>query len=394
MKYNLRIDDNYLKADWKDGEILQHTDVNELDIVVKTAINANYEDIQKILDGTYVVGSASGIDGATLSKYAIETLSNSDDKIPSSLQVKQYVDEAKQKAIDSIPTKVSAFENDAGYLIKSVDNLENYYKKNEVYTIEQTKEEIKTNNYLDNYFLKNETYNRTDVKTLIKESDNLINYYLKSQTYTKDEVNNIVSNIEKVTIQKVDTLPTTGESNVIYFVPKAHTEFDNIYDEYIWVDNDWENIGDTELDNLDLDLVKNGHTATLTITKRNGTQVSVDVYDGVTPNVEVGTVTQLAEGENPTVTRTGTDEDPLFNFGIPIGPTGERGPQGVSPKATVSQNGDVTTISIEDVNGTTSATIDLSAWNSDIIARLQTLTTLDETSIVNKLASLAGDSNE
>ena len=36
----------------------------------------------------------------------------------------------------------------------------------------------------------------------------------------------------------------------------------------------------------------------------------------------------------------------------------------------------------------------LDSYNTTIIARLQTLTTLDETSIVNKLASLAGDSNE
>ena len=98
MNYNVRIDENFLKAEHQDGEVLHHTDLNELESVVKTAVNANYEDIQKIQDGTLPVSGAYGLEGdegrAILSQYATEVLQASDGKIPSSMQVKAYVDNA------------------------------------------------------------------------------------------------------------------------------------------------------------------------------------------------------------------------------------------------------------------------------------------------------------
>lgn len=46
----------------------------------------------------------------------------------------------------------------------------------------------------------------------------------------------------------VQTLPSVGESGVIYLVPKTTSETDNVYDEYIWTNNTWELIGSTEID--------------------------------------------------------------------------------------------------------------------------------------------------
>ena len=46
---------------------------------------------------------------------------------------------------------------------------------------------------------------------------------------------------------------------------------------------------------------------------------------GKTPNVQVGTVETLEPTEEATVTRTGTDEEPVFNFGIPKGEKGDTG---------------------------------------------------------------------
>lgn len=96
MNYNVRIDDNFLKANHTDGEVLHHTDLNELENVIKTAINANYEDIQKIQDGTLAVSGASSLKAdegvAILSQYSTEALQANDSKIPTSLQVKVYTD--------------------------------------------------------------------------------------------------------------------------------------------------------------------------------------------------------------------------------------------------------------------------------------------------------------
>lgn len=52
-------------------------------------------------------------------------------------------------------------------------------------------------------------------------------------------------------------------------------------------------------------------------------------FNGVTPNLQIGTVTTLEPNEQATVTRTGTDEQPIFNFGIPQGIQGEQGIQGI-----------------------------------------------------------------
>lgn len=91
MTYAKRISDDYLKGDYVDGSILQHTDMNELESVAKEGINANYVDIQKLQDGTLSVKNATNVSGASLSK-STTTLEDSDEKIPTSKQVKDYVD--------------------------------------------------------------------------------------------------------------------------------------------------------------------------------------------------------------------------------------------------------------------------------------------------------------
>lgn len=56
----------------------------------------------------------------------------------------------------------------------------------------------------------------------------------------------------------------------------------------------------------------------------------LDGKDGVTPNISIGTVTTLDAGQKATVTRTGTDEAPVLNFGIPKGEKGDSGEGGGS----------------------------------------------------------------
>lgn len=77
--------------------------------------------------------------------------------------------------------------------------------------------------------------------------NDLTYYYLKSETYTREEVVNLISQIKGVSILPVEVLPDTGETNIIYFLPKEGTE-DDIYDEYIWLGGKWERIGSTSVD--------------------------------------------------------------------------------------------------------------------------------------------------
>lgn len=87
-----------------------------------------------------------------------------------------------------------------------------------------------------------------DPDSIVTTSTNkLENYYLKSDTYNKTEVNELLGNIVSVNFKPVDTLPDIGESNIIYLLKKTGTT-NNIYDEYIWYNNSWEVIGNTEID--------------------------------------------------------------------------------------------------------------------------------------------------
>jgi len=89
--YN-RIGETDLNPTYKDGQTYQHTDINQMLGILKTAINENYYDIQRLLNGGKIVGNAKKLDGATLSRYIDEELQSDDNKIPSSQQAKAYMD--------------------------------------------------------------------------------------------------------------------------------------------------------------------------------------------------------------------------------------------------------------------------------------------------------------
>lgn len=85
-----------------------------------------------------------------------------------------------------------------------------------------------------------------DVSEFIKNTvDNLVNYYKKTETYTQSEVNQLIGAVKSVSMKVVPTRPETGETNIIYLVPSATQTSDNVYDEWIYVDNKWELIGNT-----------------------------------------------------------------------------------------------------------------------------------------------------
>lgn len=90
-----------------------------------------------------------------------------------------------------------------------------------------------------------------DSDFVTKTVSNLTNYYLKTETYTKEEVAQLLGTISSLSIKVVESLPTTNIStNSIYLVRKTTTTTTNIYDEYIYINDSWEKIGDTQI-NLD-----------------------------------------------------------------------------------------------------------------------------------------------
>lgn len=88
-----------------------------------------------------------------------------------------------------------------------------------------------------------------DTGFVVNTVNNLTNYYTKDETFTKTEVNSLISGISTMNVSVVSQLPTSNISaTTIYLVSKETTETQNIYDEYLYVNNKWEKIGDTKID--------------------------------------------------------------------------------------------------------------------------------------------------
>ena len=64
---------------------------------------------------------------------------------------------------------------------------------------------------------------------------------------TKKYVDDAIGGITGVEFRVVEALPTTGEAGVIYLMAHTHGTQD-IYDEYIWVTDKFEKIGNTDID--------------------------------------------------------------------------------------------------------------------------------------------------
>ena len=64
---------------------------------------------------------------------------------------------------------------------------------------------------------------------------------------TKKYVDDAIGGITGVEFRVVEALPETGEAGVIYLMAHSHGERD-IYDEYIWVTDKFEKIGNTDID--------------------------------------------------------------------------------------------------------------------------------------------------
>jgi hypothetical protein len=76
----------------------------------------------------------------------------------------------------------------------------------------------------------------------------LTNYYNKDNTYNKTEIDNKITSIPKFNIEVVRDLPTKDISTSTVYLKVTGTETQNIYTEYIFVNNNWEKLGTQTLD--------------------------------------------------------------------------------------------------------------------------------------------------
>ena len=178
-------------------------------------------------------------------------------------------------------------------------DLSNYATKDELFSGDyndlKNKPKIPTKN--------SELENDSDFVT--KSVNDLVNYYAKNETYTKDEVKAIIDAISSLSLTIVSELPTENIlTTTIYLLPRETSENKNIYEEYIYINNNWELIGSTEIDlsnyvdlssNQDISGVKN-FTNGISI---SGIKIAKDSSDRVvfyfsnTPKVKIGQLDTL-----------------------------------------------------------------------------------------------------
>ena len=87
--------------------------------------------------------------------------------------------------------------------------------------------------------------NKPSIPTKVSDLTNDSNY--QTDTEVETAITDALAGVVGFSIEIVNSLPATGDAGVFYFVPNSG-EQNNIYDEYLYVNNAWEKLGTTEID--------------------------------------------------------------------------------------------------------------------------------------------------
>lgn len=162
----------------------------------------------------------------------------------------------------------------------------------------------------------------------------------ENKTY-KTPIKAVLTKQGQINMQLVITEGTEDEeipifkSNVFYVYCNnsinAEVEEAEGYNQWIDVANQKLNTIDVAVEqasNLNADVVKQGAVSTLTIVNKENEEKVVDVYDGETPTLEIGTTTTSNPGTNASVTMTQDGINYTLDFVIPRGDKGDKGEKG------------------------------------------------------------------
>ncbi|WP_313069747.1 phage tail protein [Lacrimispora sp.] len=75
---------------------------------------------------------------------------------------------------------------------------------------------------------------------------NLMNYYSKMESYSKTEINSLIANLNSLTIEIIEVLPSENISATTMYLQKETDK--NSYLQWLYLNNEWANIGTTDID--------------------------------------------------------------------------------------------------------------------------------------------------
>lgn len=121
MEENVRIPENLLEANFADGDILTNLDVNKIIEILRTAVNANYQDINT--GNTNITDISNRLKDGVFSKASENTLQNDDKMFPSSRQVKNYVDNMVASLVSATLIGLAGYDAAATQVLKNVNGV-------------------------------------------------------------------------------------------------------------------------------------------------------------------------------------------------------------------------------------------------------------------------------
>lgn len=142
-----------------------------------------------------------------------------------------------------IPTKVSELTNDSGFLT-ATDNFGAIRISSDAQSVPANAEQISPNNTIIlNKIAKTGSY--TD---LFNRPTNVSAFTNDANYINQTQLNTAISNVNQFNVQIVTSLPTANiDTHTIYFISNSGSG-QNIYDEYMYLNNKWEKIGTTDVD--------------------------------------------------------------------------------------------------------------------------------------------------
>lgn len=285
---NVYVEYMYIKEDW---EIIGDT---KIDI-------SNFATIEQIEELEGLVGTEIPLE--TLEQTIVEVL-NAHEKELEGVQIEiNYLQGNSANTIKDFVNEVNTYDNKFEFSVGTMyniidenapamtvseilevgDPIEYIYTSDEDFLNQLDEEGIKISFYkfimfnrqaevdLDNVvysdeentFVENQTFEKDIVvngKVLVngeelitKAIENLENYYSKTETYTQEEVAIFITEeIGKLSLfdaAVVEELPTENISKTtFYLIAKEDNEEGNIYNEYLYINDDFELLGDTKID--------------------------------------------------------------------------------------------------------------------------------------------------
>ncbi len=189
------------------------------------------------------------------------------------------------------PTAVSAFTNDKKYQT-DVEVEATISKKGFLTSVpaeyvtetELTEKGYQTANQVTTAITSKGYQTSSQVQSAVTTAITSKGYQTSSQV--QSAINNALSGITGIDFQVVSELPVSGKKGVIYLIKHSHGAQD-IYDEYIWVTDKFEKIGNTDIDQVVSELPVSGKKGVIYLIKHShGAQDIYDEYIWVTDKFE------------------------------------------------------------------------------------------------------------